>query len=254
MTKLDVERGDIHSEPFPHLTLYPALAADDYAALKAAIPPIDRFAHQNAYKAELWGHHGVDALAALPVETERAIAAMRNAVREAAPALVAQFSDALLAKYQWLVGDEIAKEIAQGEWTTTNGRVMARAAGYVLKPHLDSAWYGITCLLYLTDAETKEEGALALYRPERVPDVRAAGTYYPRNAEGIRIKLAKVIPVKENLFVGFVMDRTSVHGVTRDTERAKGWRLAYQCHIVPAGHDVKAITRQRWGGSADIDY
>ncbi len=155
-------------------------------------------------------------------------------VRESAPAIADTFSTPLLDKYRWLLGPALSQEILAEGWTTTNGRLMGRSAGYQLRPHLDSAHFGVTCLLYFSEAATVDEGALGLYVPSRPPDVLDASTYYPDRSEGIDSTLGAVIQIRPNRFVAFVCSPVSLHGFGRAPQTA-GWRFVYQCHIVPAG-------------------
>jgi hypothetical protein len=254
MGLLRLADATVHGDPFPHLTLYPALDEDAYRAVKAAVPAPEHFGQSGkGRKIDLDLAEKSPSFGALPSSAKADLERLRDAVRVAAPALAETFKDALVEKYRWLLGDSLAQEIAEAGWTTTNGRIMGRAPGYDLKPHLDSAHFGVTCLLYLSDAPTPEAGALALYKTERQPQVNATGTYYPEKAEGVHCELAKVVPVRENLFVAFVSGPNAVHGLTRDPATATGWRYAYQCHVIPAAHDIKAIGprlepefRSRW--------
>ena len=129
---------------------------------------------------------------------------------------------------------------------------MGRAPGYRLKPHTDSAHYGVTCLLYLSDALTPEDGALGLYRPARIPEVRDASTYYPHKAEGIELSLVKTIPVRRNLFVAFVSGPSSIYGFARQAVRYGVVVRVSMSHRSPA-LDMRTIVfrlsethRSRW--------
>ena len=86
-----------------------------------------------------------------------------------------------------------------------------------------------------------------------MPVVLTASTYYPHKAEGIASTLVTSIPVRQNLFVAFVMGPTSLHGFGRSAQEATGWRFVYQCHVVPRGLDMMALAprmpeehRRRW--------
>lgn len=253
MARLRLEAAEISQDPYPHLVSFPALPEEDYRRFKEAVPGVEAFdVKGNGTKLELDIIESGPAFVALPQERREALLELRQLLRNTAPNLAGTFAPALRAKYEWLLGPELARETLAAGWTTTNGRVMGRAPGYKLDPHLDSAQQGMTCLLYLTDAPTPEEGALGLYRPEKPLEVRAASTYYPK-AEGVGAVLVKSIPVRENKFVSFVSGPSALHGFGRDSEKAQGWRFVYQCHVVPAGMKMDILMpklpdeqRRRW--------
>jgi hypothetical protein len=130
-------------------------------------------------------------------------------------------------KYSWLLGEALAAEVTAAGWTTTNGRLMGRAAGHVLRPHLDSAHFGVTCLLYFSDAATLDDGALGLYRLSRRPEVLDASTYYPDKSEGIESSLVTAMScVRISSWPSSVV-RSPCTGSAAVT--ATGWRFVYQC-------------------------
>jgi len=145
-----------------------------------------------------------------------------------------RLQDDILAKYAELFTPEIANEVMSGGLVSNPGRIMARKPGYNLRPHSDSAHFAVTCLLYFTSAGEVNSGALCLYRPEREPELRHAGTYYAEREEGIGVGLVESIPISGNLFVAFLNTPISLHGVRiKEGEAATGDRLAYQVHILP---------------------
>ncbi len=229
------DSAEYSDEPFPHLVLDNALPPEVFATTLGALPSQEGFAIKSGgRKLELDIVESGERFLALPAESQAQLVALRQRLRAAAPHLARRFESSLRAKYQWLLGPALAEKVLSSGWTTTNGRVMGRAPGYQLGPHLDSAHVGITCLLYFSDAPTVAEGALGLYRPEQIPQVLDASTYYPEQAEGITSTLVKSIPVRPNRFVAFVNTPVALHGYGR-TADASGWRLAYQCHVMPDG-------------------
>ena len=253
MRKLKLDSAEISLDPYPHIVSFPALPEEDYRRFKNAVPAVEAFdVKGNGIKLELDIVETASAFAALPPERREVLLELRQLLRDTAADLAGLFADALRAKYVWLLGEELAREVLAAGWTTTSGRVMGRAPGYRLDPHLDSAQQGMTCLLYLTDAPTPEDGALGLYRPEKPLEVLAASTYYPE-AEGVGTLLAKTIPVRENKFVSFVSGPSSLHGFGRDSSKAEGWRFVYQCHVIPKDLMMDAVApllpdeqRRRW--------
>jgi hypothetical protein len=148
--------------------------------------------------------------------------------------LARRLESEIRAKFAELFTPGIADDVMNGGLVSNAGRIMARKPGYNLRPHSDSAHFAVTCLLYFTSAGEVNSGALCLYRPEREPELRHAGTYYAEREEGIGVELAKAIPISGNLFVAFVNTPESIHGVRiKEGEAATGDRLAYQVHVVP---------------------
>ncbi len=250
---LRLSAAELSPDPFPHLILDNALDADLFASTLEAIPTPDRFALKGrGRKLELDLHQSSPELLALPAEHQRRLLAIRDLCRASAPVLAERFADTLAAKYEWLLGADLARDMLAGGWTTTNGRVMGRAPGYQLGPHLDSAHVGATCLLYFTEALTPADGALGLYKPEREPAVLEASTYYPEKSEGIASTLVKTISIRPNRFVAFADTPVSLHGFHRSTD-ASGWRFVYQCHLLPANLVIDDLIprlddarRERW--------
>jgi hypothetical protein len=196
---------------------------------------------------------------ALPPVARSVWAGVRDEVRASVLAALVPRLDALIReKYVWLLGDELAQEVLAAGMTTTNGRLMGRAPGYELAPHLDAAHMGVTCLLYLSTPTDPSDGALGLFRPDRSLEVRHATTYYPDKAEGVGSTLVGTIRVQTNLFVAFVNGPGSLHGLARPADSATPWRFVYQCHVVPKGFKKSAIAarlpgpqRARWDALAE---
>jgi hypothetical protein len=251
---LAVENARYFEDPFPHLELFPALDDVSFERTLALLPPPEAFESRGkGLKLELDVIEGTAAFDALDGSQQKSLLALRQQVRDAAARIAERFEASLRDKYVWLLGETIAADVLAAGWTTTDGRVMGRGRGYRLQPHTDSAHYGATCLFYLSDAPTAEDGALGLYRPARMPEVRDASTYYPYKAEGIEVSLVKTIPVRRNLFVAFVSGPSSVHGFERQSVSSVAWRFAYQCHIVPRSLNMREIAvrlsethRSRW--------
>lgn len=254
MAILAIDHATVFDDPFPHLELCPAFEDASFNAVLALLPGPESFeVRGEGRKLELDVIETTETFAALNTAQRQNLLDLRQWIRNAAPAIIDRFMDPLREKYIWLLGEPIASEVMAAGWTTTNGRVMGRGPGYALKPHTDSAHFGVTCLLYLTDALSREDGGLALYRPARVPEVRDASTYYPVKAEGIDVALVKTIHVRRNLFVAFVAGPTSVHGFERPSSSSLAWRFVYQCHIVPRGLNMREMVfrlsdphRARW--------
>jgi hypothetical protein len=231
------ESAPIEEAPFPHVAIYDFLPPEAFARLTKAMPkPAGFKAAKNTRKLDLDVVESSAEFGRLSERDQQQWRGARDAViRETvAPILARRFEPWLREKYEWLLGAELAAEFVDRGLTSTNGRVMGRRPGYKLDPHLDSAHFGVTCLLYFTSAADADSGALCLYRPTRELEVKHVSTYYPDKEEGVDVELAKTIPVRENLFVAFVNGPASLHGfgVEQEAAEAEYLRFVYQSHVV----------------------
>jgi hypothetical protein len=231
-----VEAAEIHRDPFPHVVVEDLLPEPFFRELAATIPPLEYFKQaKNGRKADL----PVIATNKTFLETPEDFRATWGRLRDdvvhdtVAPVLAERLRDDVHDKFADLFSTEIADEVMGSDLVSSAGRIMLRKPGYKLGPHTDSAMYAITCLLYFTEAEQEESGALCLFRPERSPTLKHVSTYYPDEEEGIEAEVAKVIPIRENLFVAFVNGRHALHGVRVDPgQPSDHFRMTYQAHIV----------------------
>ena len=159
MTVLPLDQAATSFDPFPHLVSYPAMPQNVYDEFRAAVPEPEAFvAKGKGVKLELDIVETGAAFAGLDAGRRERLLELRELLRRSAPMLAERFRAPLEQKYAWLLGEELAAETLAAGWTTTNGRVMGRAPGYTLQPHLDSAHFGMTCLLYFSDALRPEDG------------------------------------------------------------------------------------------------
>jgi hypothetical protein len=252
-----VEAAELHADPFPHIVvdgLFPALA---FRQLAAAIPAPSCFAADGKTKLDLDIRDNDPHFAASPEVTRAVWRTTRDTIFRGtiAPVLAHRLREGLEAKYAFLFGPEIGREVVGRGFTSTDGRIQGRRPGYKLKPHLDSAHFGVTCLLYFSPGDAENSGALSLFRPARDPEIHDVSTYYPAEEEGIEAEVAKTIPIRKNLLVAFLNVRNALHGVSIDrrSKAADYVRYAYQCQIVPSGFaigDIYArlgdVERKRW--------
>ena len=256
-----VQSAELDREPFPHVVIPDLLPEPFFRSLAESMPPLEFFdLSKSGLKANLVLDEDNPYFVATPEGFREIWRRLRDEVaRDAiAPILVRRLEAEIREKFAALFSPEIADEVIAEGFRTTDGRIMARKPGYVLRAHTDSAHYTITCLLYFTSAEDESSGALCLFRPERRPELHHVSTYFPDREEGIDAELVKAIPIRENLFVAFLNDQTSLHGLQVDPdEDSRGNRITYQCHVVPS-HDLRPevamlldrlpdpVARQRW--------
>ena len=241
-----VEAAEIHRDPFPHVVVEDLLPESLFQQLAETVPPIDYFKQaRNGRKADLPIIPTNKNFLAAPAEFQETWGRLRDAILRdtVAPVLADRFRADVHGKFADLLSPEIADEVMTGGLVSSAGRIMLRKPGYKLGPHTDSAMYAITCLLYFTEAEDESSGALCLFRPERRPELKHVSTYYPDEEEGIDVEVAKVIPIRGNLFVAFVNGRESLHGVRVDPDQPTNeFRMTYQSHIV-LEHDPRKDVR-----------
>jgi hypothetical protein len=231
-----VEAAPIEREPFPHFVIEDFLPGEFFARLDDTMPPVADFQPDDEIKSNLRIEDRNKYFARAPEDFRDVWGRLRDEVIQdvVAPVLCRRLEDDIREKFAALFTDEIADEVMRGGLVSNPGRIMARKPGYNLRPHSDSAHFAVTCLLYFTSGGEVNSGALCLYRPEREPELRHAGTYYAEREEGIAIELAESIPIAGNLFVAFLNTPISLHGVRiKEGEAATGDRLAYQVHILP---------------------
>jgi hypothetical protein len=255
-----VEAAPIEREPFPHLVVEDFLPSAFFGLLAETMPPVSEFQPDDEIKSNLRIENRNKYFARTPPEFREAWGRLRDEVigDVVAPVLARRLEDDIREKFAELFTPEIADDVMHGGLVSNPGRIMARKPGYNLRPHSDSAHFAVTCLLYFTSAGEVNSGALCLFRPERVPQLLHAGTYYAEREEGIAVELAKSIPIGGNLFVAFLNTPVSLHGVRiKEGEAATGDRLAYQVHILPREDPrrnldenlerlEKGVARDRW--------
>ena len=253
MAKLKLDSAEISLDPYPHLVSFPALPDEDYQRFKDAVPAVEAFDLKgNGTKLELDIVENGAAFAALPQERREVLLELRQLLRNTAADLAGTFAEALRAKYVWLLGEQLARDVLAAGWTTTNGRVMGRAPGYRLDPHLDSAQQGMTCLFYLTDAPDAG-GRRARFIPAREA-ARSPGRQHLLSQGRGRRRRAGQDDSRSREQVRLLRGRAELlHGFGRDSGKAQGWRFVYQCHVIPTGLKMDALAprlpdeqRRRW--------
>jgi hypothetical protein len=230
-----IEAAEIEREPFPHAVIPDLLPADFFRRLADTIPPVSDFQPDDDVKSNLRIMDRNKYFAATPAEFRETWTILRDEILRdtIAPVIVRRLENDIREKFSTLFSPKLADEIMAGGLVSSDGRIMARRPGYRLNPHSDSAQYAVTCLLYFTNADDADSGALCLFRPERQPELRHTSTYYPMKEEGIAAELVKEIPIRENLFVTFLNGPRSLHGarIAPGSDLSRD-RLAYQAHIV----------------------
>jgi hypothetical protein len=234
-----VESAEISRDPFPHVVVADLLPEEFFERLTRSIPPLEGF-DQSRYglKANLGLGEHKKVFRAASEDFKSVWRQWRDQIlrEEIAPVLVRRLEPEIREKYVQLLSPELADRIMGEGLVVTDGRIMSRKPGYVLKAHTDPGLCAVTCLLYFTEADDQSSGALCLFRPDRVPELKTLGTYYAELEEGISAELVETIPIRANLFVAFLNGPASLHGVSidrvGDVEPMRS-RITYQAHILP---------------------
>jgi hypothetical protein len=143
--------------------------------------------------------------------------------------------DARLALIEraWRAG-QVTKDYFEPPYTPQMnvGRLMMRAQGYRLRPHVDALAYLATALYYFPDGVESDELGTTLYRCDGELDETALAatgrTSYFYDA-GVATEPACAVPFRRNSLLAFVNSGRSAHGMEIVTPGI--WRRAYQSHI-----------------------
>jgi hypothetical protein len=112
------------------------------------------------------------------------------------------------------------------------GRLMMRAKGFRLRPHVDALPYLVTVLYYFPEDGQRTELGTTLYRtPRALSDEELADTgktvYFDRS--GLTATAEFHAPFRANCLLAFANTPRSAHGM--EITEAGPWRRAYQSHL-----------------------
>jgi hypothetical protein len=240
-------------DPVPHLVLHDFFDPSFYALLADAWPPLDAFKRDKAgTKYDLVAaSNPADPRSAgydrLP-DDQRAVwdffvgTVNRQIVgpligRLFEPEIQARLREIREAFDAGLIGYAMA---GTRDWSyrANVGRLMIRANGHVLRPHVDSMPYLVTVLHYFSGDADEGFGTI-FYKPERPLDflscVRDGSTQYFDEA-GIPCREVLRIPFRPNTLLAFPNTLTSAHGAVAP---ARGMRRMFQYHLSLKGDDEK---------------
>ena len=188
-----VSDAEIKRDPFPHMVIPDLLPEEFFRQLEETIPPLEAFESKNDTMSNLPIGDGNEYFEAAPDEFKLIWRQFRDDVLRdtIAPILLDRLQVDIREKFASLFSPEIADEVFVNGLVSKSGRIMARMPGYDLGPHTDPAHFAVTCLLYFTNADDADTGALCFYRPERRPELLTTSTYYPMKDEGIAVELVR---------------------------------------------------------------
>lgn len=233
----------IIDDPWPHMVLDDIYPSGFWRTLVRDIPPLSFFEDEKKKKdLDL-----TDTFGAFRLSPALARASWRFALDVLVslvivPELVSRWREGLSLKYDGLLGCDCS----HFRYTTLNQRLMYRAPGYELKPHLDSSRLGLTCLTYLTGAEGEDRGlGTDLYVGDDIPMRLGMSTTYAHKND-VMVTPAGAVPFKPNRMLIFLNQPRAHHGasVPDDPKYAAG-RIIWQYHISPFEEQIQATLQQR---------
>ena len=242
--------------PMPHLVVNDLLDPDFYRMLEAAWPADEIFRRDSrGRKLDLVPTSSAGAADARNVGYELLPATLR-AVWDffvfvvnrqiVGPWLARAFHSEIAERLMLLQGAHADGLIPypigrSGDWSyrPNVGRFMIRGNGYVLRPHLDSAPYLVTALMYFPIAGQDEGFGTILYTPRQPLEfktfVKSGSTEYFDDA-GIECDEAVRVPYRPNTLLAFPNTLTAAHGVVAPEN---GYRRVFQYHLSLKGDDEK---------------
>ena len=241
-------------DPVPHVIVGDLLQPDFYRDLAAAWPAVETFQRDKAgRKYDLVpGSVEIDRRSAgyqqLPAAQRTLWDFFVSTVNRqiVAPHLARLFEPEIQVRLQQIrdAHDRGLIEYAMAgarDWSyrANVGRLMMRANGYELKPHVDSMPYLVTVLHYFPDDEGDNHSGTIFYKAERPLDfdacVRAGSTQYFHDA-GIACHEVMRVPFRPNTMVAFPNTLWAAHGSVAPSSEP---RKVFQYHISLKGDDEK---------------
>jgi hypothetical protein len=247
-----VEAATLSPDPFPHVVVDSWLPDDVYAAVIKAVPPAIFFADREisrqrlkvpfplapAYSDRVWRFLAADVIEC----------SLSTALRE-------KFKPALREYFKRIV--PALAEDAEVPLQASDGRIMLRRPGYVIRPHRDPKWGFLVGLVYLPKKGDSEAYGTQLYR---VDGDEEASTGNPLYIEEKRCTLVRSVPFRANTILAF-LNSTGAHGasIPADAQPANLERYVYQFRLGPGRETIARLLslmpqadRAKWsGGKSD---
>lgn len=256
-TTLDTERIRTHVtraiagatlelDPFPHLLVDKWLPNDVYKLMIDGLPSAVFFADRDSSRQRL----GVPFRLAPRYSRQVWQLITRDIVSEIAGPLLNEKFGQVIRDYVKTFCPSLP-EAADLTIRTSNGHIMLRRPGYVIKPHRDPKWGFVTCLVYLARSGDQESYGTQLYR---VKGDAEAPTFKPFYVDESRCELVKNVPFRANTLLVF-LNSTGAHGasIPADAQPRTLERYLYQFRLGPEGQTKKVLlesmteeARSRW--------
>ena len=227
-----LERATLVDNPFPHAIVDDFLPDSFYDALIMGLPPTVLFADRSVNKQQLTVPFDL-----APRYSRRAWGFMADVVAEdiVAPAVIGKFRAPTTA---WLARNfpELADvPLESVGLRCSDGRIMLRRPGYVIKPHRDPKWGFLTCLMYLARPGDDERWGTQLYHVDGDDEAHGAAPHW---IDEKRCRPAGDIAFRRNRAFIF-LNSVGAHGasIPADAQPPDLERYAYQFRI-GAGADL----------------
>lgn len=226
-----LERATLHDDPFPYAIVDDFLPDPFYDALITGLPPTVLFADRPANKQQLTVPFEL-----APRYSRRVWGFMAEVAEEiVAPAIIAKFRVPTTA---WLTQNfpELANmPLESVGLRCSDGRIMLRRPGYVIRPHRDPKWGFLTCLMYLARPGDDERWGTQLYHVDEDEEAHGAAPHW---IDEERCRPAESIAFRRNRAFIF-LNSVGAHGanIPADAQPPDLERYAYQFRI-GAGADL----------------
>jgi hypothetical protein len=227
-----LERATLRDDPFPHAIVDDFLPDSFYDALIMGLPPTVLFADRPVNKQQLTVPFDL-----APRYSRRVWGFMADVVAEeiVAPAIIGKFRTPTTA---WLMKNfpQLANTPLESVGLRcSDGRIMLRRPGYVIRPHRDPKWGFLTCLMYLARPGDDERWGTQLYHVDGDDEARGAAPHW---IDETRCRPAGNIEFRRNRAFIF-LNSVGAHGanIPADAQPADLERYAYQFRI-GAGPDL----------------
>jgi hypothetical protein len=228
--------AELHAEPFPFAVADDVLPRWLYDALIAGLPPIELFGDRPVNKQQLGVPFGL-----APSYSRLVWHFMARRVVETMllPAVAEKFRVPFLEWLQRSFPRFDAASLESMPLESTDGRILLRRPGYVIRPHRDPKWGMITCLFYLARPGDDERWGTDLYAVEQD---EAAPTVAPYWIDAAKCRLVHEVRFRPNRMLMFLNSR-GAHGarIPPEAEPPTLERYAYQYRIGPRGPMVSAL-------------
>jgi hypothetical protein len=213
--------------PFPHLVVDQLLPKPLYEALITGLPPVEMFNDHPPNKQQLTVPFKL-----APWYTRRIWTHMVHELvpRILTPALRDRFREILDS---WI--DDQFPGAGTGvdglEMVPSDGRILLRTRGYVIRPHRDPKWGFITCILYLARHGDSPAWGTQLYEVDGDEEARGA---LPHWIQGRECRQVKDVPFVANRALVF-LNSVGAHGASIPPDAPEGLeRYIYQFRIGPS--------------------
>jgi hypothetical protein len=231
-----ITAAPLHPEPFPFAVADDVLPQWLYDGLITGLPPAELFADRPVKKQQLAVPFGL-----APSYSRRVWRFMAKRVVDEMiqPVVLEMFREPLAGWIRQSFPQHDVSAHAAMPVTISDGRILLRRPGYVIRPHRDPKWGMITCLFYLARPGDDERWGTDLYTVEQD---EAAPNLRPHWIDPARCRLAHEVRFRPNRMLIFLNSR-GAHAarIPADAQPATLERYVYQFRIGPTVEWMNAL-------------